>query len=76
MSLQKPSRRASGHGSLECLHSKGSEPESGSGDSLAGGINHGFWRDIASDFEKWGMSKNTILVKMLNLIILIFKEER
>jgi hypothetical protein len=45
--IKKPSRRASGHGSLECLHSKESEPESGSGDSLAGEINHDFLRDIA-----------------------------
>jgi len=45
--LIKPSRRASGHGSLECKHSKESEPESGSGDFLAGEINHVFLRDIA-----------------------------
>jgi len=45
--IKKPSRRVSGHGSLECLHSKESEPESGSGDFLAGEINHDFLRDIA-----------------------------
>jgi len=50
----KPSRRASGHGSLECSHSKESEPESGSGDFLAGEINHGFLRDSGSDFKKMG----------------------
>jgi hypothetical protein len=43
--IKKPSQRVSGHGSLECLHSKESEPESGSGDFLAGEINHDFLRD-------------------------------
>jgi len=54
VSLKKPSRRASGHGSLKCKHFKESEPESGSGDFLAGEINHGFLRDSGSDFEKRG----------------------
>jgi len=46
--LIKPSRRASGYGSLECKHSKESEPESGSGDFLAQWNRRASGRDIYS----------------------------
>jgi hypothetical protein len=45
--IKKPSHRVSGHGSLKCLHFKESELESGSGDFLAGEINHVFFKDTA-----------------------------
>jgi hypothetical protein len=35
---------------MEYLYSMGSEPESGSGDFLAGEINHGFLIDSGSGF--------------------------
>jgi hypothetical protein len=63
--LRKPSRRVSGHGSLECLHFKESEAESGSGDFLAGEINHGFLRDTAF-FLSNGMKFNFNTVSLVS----------